>query len=285
MSRWDDYGWRFPKSRPRAAKGGIRAQSGRGGLGGGSWWARRWIAVLESFQIGARLGRGRSYARSGQVLSIEIAKGQISAKVQGSRPSPYKVTIKLKPLRPRQWSAVAGAVSGQAVFASKLLAGEMPREIEEAFSAAKVALFPERHSDLETECSCPDWSNPCKHIAAVYYLLGEEFDRDPFLLFKLRGMERGEFVALLGEAPAAGAGPAGRALPPEPLPAAPAAFWAEPELPAGLLGAPPPAPAGAALARRLGKFPFWRGGAGLLEFLDTVYARASAHAAGTFAKE
>ncbi len=276
MRRWGDWGY-FPKSQPREAKGGIRAQSKRGALGGESWWARRWIAVLESFNIGARLGRGRSYARSGQVLSVEIAKGEIAARVQGSRPAPYRVTIGMKPLPAKAWSGVAKVVTGQAIFASKLLASEMPHEIEEAFRGAGVALFPERHSDLKTECSCPDWSNPCKHIAAVYYLLGEEFDRDPFLLFKLRGMERGEFVALLGESPA----PAEAATAPEPLPASPAAFWAAGELPADLIGAAPLTPAGAALPRRLGKFPFWRGNRELMEFLEPVYLQASARAAGT----
>jgi uncharacterized Zn finger protein len=172
---------------------------------------------------------------------------------------------------------VAKVVSGQAIFASKLLAGEMPHEIEEAFRSASVALFPERHSDLKTECSCPDWSNPCKHIAAVYYLLGEEFDRDPFLLFKLRGMERGEFVALLGESPVQ----AEAAIAPEPLPSSPAAFWAAGQLPADVIGAAPLTPAGAALPRRLGKFPFWRGNQELMEFLEPVYVQASVRAAGT----
>ena len=276
MRRWGDWGY-YPKSQPRVAKGGIRAQSKRGALGGESWWAKRWIAVLESFNIGARLGRGRSYARSGQVLSVEVAKGEIAARVQGSRPAPYRVTIGMKPLAAKAWGGVAKVVSGQAIFASKLLAGEMPHEIEEAFRSASVALFPERHSDLKTECSCPDWSNPCKHIAAVYYLLGEEFDRDPFLLFKLRGMERGEFVALLGESPVQ----AEAATAPEPLPVSPAAFWAAGQLPADVIGAAPLTPAGAALPRRLGKFPFWRGNQELMEFLEPVYAQASVRAAGT----
>jgi uncharacterized Zn finger protein len=279
MRRWDFYGY-YPPSRPRAAKGGIRAQSKRGALGGESWWAKRWIDVLESFNIGARLGRGRSYARSGQVLSVEIAKGSITAQVQGSRPAPYRVAIGVKSLAAKQWSGVAKAVRGQAVFASKLLAGEMPHEIEEAFRSAGVSLFPERHSDLQTECSCPDWSNPCKHIAAVYYLLGEEFDRDPFLIFKLRGMERGEFVALLGESPARGEVAAARTTAPEPLPASPAAFWAGRELPADVIGAAPSTAAGAALPRRLGKFPLWRGNEDLLGFLEAVYVEASVRAAG-----
>jgi uncharacterized Zn finger protein len=201
--RYHDFGYSdfFPRSTPRQAKGGIKAQSKRGTFGE-SWWAKRWIAVLESFQIGARLGRGRSYARRGQVLSIDIQTGEVKAKVQGSRPTPYGITIKLKPIPTAGWKKLADALGQQAVFAAKLLAGEMPQDIEQAFKAAGLSLFPEKLKDLATDCSCPDWSNPCKHIAAVYYLLGEEFDRDPFLIFKLRGMTREGLVGLLGASPA-----------------------------------------------------------------------------------
>src|SRR4030043_1727141 len=101
MSYWNDYR-RFKPSTQREAKGGIKAQSKRGAFGE-SWWARRWIAVLESFNIGARLGRGRSYARNGQVLSIEIGKGEVKAKVQGSRPKPYDIKIHIKTLSAAAW--------------------------------------------------------------------------------------------------------------------------------------------------------------------------------------
>src|SRR6266849_4484956 len=108
MGWW--YRERFAPSRPRPAKGGIKAQSKRGQFGA-SWWARRWIAVLESFQIGARLGRGRSYARNGQVLSIDIDKGQVKAKVQGSRPEPYDIRIQVKSLSNADWKKLARALS------------------------------------------------------------------------------------------------------------------------------------------------------------------------------
>ena len=181
---------------PRAAKGGIKAQSKRGAFGE-SWWAKRWIDVLESFNIGARLGRGRSYARSGQVLSIDIDKGVIDAQVQGSRPKPYKIQIKIKPLSARQLEK-----GGPGFFPPGHLCGQTPRRRDapghrRSLQGRREALFPRNCKDLQTKCSCPDWSNPCKHIAAVYYLLGEEFDRDPFLIFKLRGMSREELVGLL----------------------------------------------------------------------------------------
>ena len=102
-----EYDYFPPPSRPRAVKGGIKAQSKRGTFGE-SWWAKRWIAVLESFDIGSRLGRGRSYARSGQVLSIDIDKGLVKAKVQGSSPTPYNVTIKLNALSTAKCSNLWG---------------------------------------------------------------------------------------------------------------------------------------------------------------------------------
>jgi uncharacterized Zn finger protein len=286
MGRWGYFEY-FKPSRPRAVKGGIRAQS-KGGKFGESWWAKRWISVLESFNIGARLGRGRSYARSGQVLSIETDKGRVRAKVQGSRPKPYEVTIQVKALSSADWQKAVQKLSKQAIFMAKLLAGEMPQNIEEVFKDARLSVFPEKLKDLTTECSCPDWSNPCKHIAAVYYLLGEEFDRDPFLIFKLRGMSRDEFLRLLGQGGKKSL-PKGRKLKVAPLPkpeeitppGAPLAadipaFWEGNKLPEPLFGEVRIPPVSAALPKRLGNFPFWRGEIKFLEAMETIYPRAAA---------
>ncbi len=273
----------FERSRPRQARGGIKAQSQRGAFGA-SWWAKRWIDVLESFRIGARLSRGKTYARQGQVLSIDVSKGLVKARVQGSRPNPYDVTIKVKVLSPRDWRKLAAVLARQALFAAKLLAGEMPQDVEKAFAAAGLSLFPRKLGDLHTDCSCPDQANPCKHIAAVYYLLGEEFDRDPFLLFKLRGLEREELLKLLGEV--GGAPPPGpaTAAAEEPEPAAPAAeplptdaagFWAGGELSEDLYGSVSPPPVTAYLLQRLGNFPFWRGEQRFRDALEPAYREAS----------
>ena len=228
----------FVHSRPRQAKGGIRAQSKRGTFGE-SWWAKRWIDVLESFQIGGRLARGRSYARNGQVLSIDIDKGVVKADVQGSRPKPYHITIQVKSLTGKDWEKLTESLGHQALFAAKLLAGEMPKDIEKAFQEAELSLFPAKLRDLATECSCPDYSNPCKHIAAVYYLLGEEFDRDPFLLFKLRGLSREELLGRLGERAAhvVEDTTTGPATPPEPLVNEPARFWSGSRSSCGIVSA------------------------------------------------
>lgn len=277
------YGW-FKASTPRRAKGGIKSQSRRGGFAQ-SWWAKRWIAVLEGFEIGARLARGRSYARNGQVTAIEIATGTVKARVQGSRPRPYEVTIKVRTLSKANWKELAAALGGQALYLARLLGGEMPQDIEAIFKTAGLSLFPAHRRDLQTECSCPDWSNPCKHVAAVYYLLGEEFDRDPFLIFRLRGMSREGFIELLGAGkcrtrktaatrrrgqPAVVAVPA-----PQPLPADPAAFWG----PGGEREAfnwdlRPPA-ISAAIPKRLGRVPFWRGERDFLDEMEEIYRSAS----------
>src|SRR5690242_19285481 len=143
----DEDGW----GHPRRVKNGITTRSTSGAIGE-TWWSRRWVNVLESFGIGSRLSRGRSYARQGQVVSIDVEAGLVKAKVQGSQPRPYSVKIKLQPLAASEWEKVTEAMAGQAIFAAKLLAGEMPQNIEEAFATAGVALFPVALTDLETEC-------------------------------------------------------------------------------------------------------------------------------------
>lgn len=277
MPRWRDFDRfeRFEHSAPREVKGGIRAQSKRGSFGE-SWWAKRWMRVLESFQLGGRLQRGRSYARRGQVLSIDVEKGLVVAKVQGSRPEPYEVTMQVKALSNADWKKVAKAVSEQALYAAKLLAGELPAEIEELFQAESVSLFPARVSDLKTECSCPDWSNPCKHIAAVYCLLAEEFDRDPFLILKMRGMGREEFGGILTELGGGAVAPAPEeALPPEPLPADPAQFWLRKPIREPRQSVVVPPKLAAALVKRLGHFPFWRGRENFVDAMEAVYERTA----------
>jgi uncharacterized Zn finger protein len=190
-----DWGW-YPPSSPIRTDKGIKARSQRGAFGT-SWWAKRWIAALDRFGWGSRLQRGKTYARQGQVLTIDFAGAKIKAKVQGSRPKPYDVTIDMQPLSAAQWTQAIDALARQAIFAAKLLAGEMPQDIETAFDAAGAPLFPRGPQDISAACSCPDYANPCKHIAAVYYLLGERFDEDPFLIFQARGRTREQIIDAL----------------------------------------------------------------------------------------
>jgi uncharacterized Zn finger protein len=182
--------------RPLPAQGGIQARSRRGPIGE-TWWSQRFIELLESFGVGSRLKRGRTYARAGQVVELEVEPGLVLAKVQGSRYSPYRVRIRGKVLSEHQWRRVEKAMAAQALPLAKLLAGEMPHDIEELFASCKLTLFPRSKRELTASCSCPDWANPCKHVAAAYYILAERFDEDPFLIFQARGRSREQIVAAL----------------------------------------------------------------------------------------
>lgn len=161
------------------------------------WWAQQWIDVLESFGWIRRLARARNYAREGNVLKIEFKGAKVSALVQGTAPEPYKVSLALDPFSDEQWQYVIESLGEQALFSAKLLAGEMPHNIQQAFTANGLSLFPLTKFDIHSRCSCPDKANPCKHIGAVYYILGDRFSEDPFVLFQLRGRTKEQIITAL----------------------------------------------------------------------------------------
>ncbi|MBF2026700.1 MAG: SWIM zinc finger family protein [Oscillatoriales cyanobacterium C42_A2020_001] len=161
------------------------------------WWAQRWIEVLESFGWIRRLARARVYAREGNVKSLEFKGHKVIARVQGTAPEPYKVTLSLDPFTDEQWGYVVESMSQQALFSAKLLSGEMPVSIEKVFTENGLSLFPFTKFDIHSRCSCPDPANPCKHIGAVYYLLGDRFSEDPFVLFQLRGRTKEQILEAL----------------------------------------------------------------------------------------
>jgi len=167
---------------------GLRARSRRGTMGE-RWWSRRFIDILETICDKGRLSRGRSYARSGRVLELGIAPGHVEARVQGSRPVPYDVDVRITAYGDGEWEVLTEALASRALYRAKLLAGEMPPEIEDVFGDCGMPLFPDERG-LEMECSCPDWGFPCKHLSAVLYLLAERFDDDPFLVLAWRGMPK-----------------------------------------------------------------------------------------------
>jgi uncharacterized Zn finger protein len=194
MPWWEDY----PATGPIKVEGGIKARSTRGKMAN-TWWSRRFITVLEELQLGGRMTRGKTYARAGQVMSLDIAAGKVIAQVQGSRPKPYAVKLISRPLTGAQWDLVTEKLAGKALYAAKLLAGEMPPDVEEIFAELDIPLFPAAARDLPMHCSCPDWAVPCKHVAAVCFLLAERFDEDPFLIFEWRGRSKEELLGKLRE--------------------------------------------------------------------------------------
>lgn len=162
-----------------------------------AWWSQRFIEVLESFKLGSRLARGRAYAQEAKVMKLSLSSGIVTSTVQGSKKTHYKVSIRLDPLSDQGWKQVMTNMTKKAIYAVELLQDKMPMDVEEAFTAAGVSLFPSRLEDLESSCDCPDWSNPCKHIAATYYILAQHFDLDPFLVFVWRGRMKTQILEFL----------------------------------------------------------------------------------------
>ena len=189
---WDYY---YPKSSPRPVKDGIKASSKRGAIGE-QWWSKRFLDALHQMGMDNRLARGRTYARKGQVMKLSVNDGVVDAEVQGSRTRPYEITIGIRQWDETKWNKVVSAIADQAIYSAQMLAGEMPCEIEEIVKNAGLFLFP-KGDDLDTDCSCPDYANPCKHIAAVYYILAEQFDKDPFLIFAMRGKSKEDLLEAL----------------------------------------------------------------------------------------
>jgi uncharacterized Zn finger protein len=298
-----------PASKPRPVTGGLVARSARGDIGE-HWWARRFVEVLESFAMGSRLTRGKAYARRGQVLGVDVAPGVVTARVQGSRSAPYRVTIAMTPLTELVWAKTEVALAEQAIHCAHLLAGQLAPELEEVFAAAGAPLFPGQAKDLELACSCPDWEVPCKHLAATFYLLAESFDDDPFRILHWRGRSRqvlltrlralrgdvvgqqvsedsGPGAAVTGDAPAARLAPVGAAMAlggaGDDGDAAPAAadrytFWDAPALPASPLGPELPVDL---LLRQLPTPSGAIGGAGMLAALQPLYATLPGPVPGT----
>jgi uncharacterized Zn finger protein len=201
--RWEDPWQQFPASKPLAVEGGMSTSKRRGPMAD-AWWSKRFVDVLESYGLGARMQRGRRYARSGQVMSLDVTPGLIAAQVQGSRRTPYLVTVQSSQPSPSQWDEVDDAFAARVGFAAQLLAGEVPAELEEVFIEAGVPLFPRTWSDVRANCNCPDWENPCKHIAAVLYVYADQLDTDPWLLLLWRGRTRDEVLGHLGVTSRAG---------------------------------------------------------------------------------
>jgi len=158
------------------------------------WWVQRWIDLLNSYRFKKRLERARKYAKEGNVLSIEFEGSQVLARVQGTEPEPYQVSLSIDPFTEEDWGYVVETMAQEAIYSAQLLAGEMPENIEQVFTANGLSLFPFTLSDIHSKCSCPDPKNPCKHIGAIYYQLGDRFSEDPFVLFQLRGRTKAQIL-------------------------------------------------------------------------------------------
>jgi uncharacterized Zn finger protein len=271
------YGWYRP-SVPKKVDNGIKAVNKRGAFGR-EWWGKEWIMRLERFNDSARLGRGRAYARKGQVTGLSVTSSGVTAKVQGSRTRPYSVSIRLTPYSEEEHQRLLGVLGLQPVLVARMLGKEMPEAIAGICRKEGLPLFPASFRDIEASCSCPDYAVPCKHLAAVFYLLAEAFDRDPFLLFTLRGVEKDALFKALGGTLSLDSAPESKRKKKiaEPLPPDPESFWHAAADLSGLaalcheeVNLP------AVLVRRLGPVPFWRSERDFIAEMELMYKSASA---------
>lgn len=231
---------------PRVARpvhGGLRLQQSRRTL----WWRRRWIEFLEGLHMGARLGRGRNYAQCGQVTSLTVVPGRLEATVQGAEEEPYVLSVSMDELPA---AAVRRILEAEPTYAAQLYARVVPMAFEAALQREGLSLFPKTRDELRVDCSCRDWSKPCKHVAAALYLFIDALAATPQYLLRFRGIALEE---------------------PDTVPS-------RLVLPRAAVAALRPAVGTAFVPRRLGSFPYWRGSDDLTKTLETVYRRAAASA-------
>ncbi|MGL5058448.1 MAG: SWIM zinc finger family protein [Microcoleus sp.] len=174
-----------------------------------TWWGQEFIQALESISDAGRLSRGRAYPNNGKIISFGIKDGIVVATVRGSinpyfgvyKEPRYKTSIEFRQISAAQWAAAIALIASKASLISRLLLNEIPNNIEDSFRTLGLNLLPRGEKDFNAKCSCPDYGNPCKHIAGVYYQVAGELDRDPFLLFELRGLSREDLHKELAKSP------------------------------------------------------------------------------------
>lgn len=267
-----------------------------------SWWGQKFITAIENLTDSGRLSRGRSYARGNKVKGFDIDGNLVTAQVRGSvnpyfgvhKEPLYHITIEFQPLSAAKWSAAVAAMAAKASVISRLLLNEIPDDIEKTFQSLDMTLLPGSQKDFKTSCSCPDWSNPCKHIAGVYYLVAAELDQDPFLLFELRGLSRQDLIRELSKSPL------GQALSAElqseqtapepsisyhaPLKTLPASdntdlreFWQGTKQLPQTMESLPENSVSAILVKKQGDFPaFWHRDNSFIEAMETLYEQVKA---------
>ena len=156
---------------------------------GNTWWGTQWLYALREIDWENRLPRGRRYANNGSVDELAIDGTNVRARVKGSRPRPYKVTLRIPAMTVADTKELVDTLATDPALIGRLLNRELDPAVLERADSLRITVFPTRWRDLHMHCSCPDWAVPCKHLAAVIYILSREIDGDPFLVFRLRGVD------------------------------------------------------------------------------------------------
>lgn len=269
-----------------------------------TWWGQEFLGALEELMDPGRLARGRSYSYGYRLVRFKLSLSRVTAKMQGNI-SPYfgvyttpyyDVEINFKRVPPKQWDRILAELGSNADWVTHLILGEVPPTIERAFRGANVGLLPDDRGEIQSSCSCPDWANPCKHVAGAYYRVASMLDRDPLVLFELRGMKRktlldavakSEFGAALRggsdldepdlegalKAPRLARVESGESTMPAPDSRA---FWRGRPLPAESAADRQVPPVSALLLRREGDYPeFWHRHNSFIDAMADIYERVS----------
>ncbi|MEA2070831.1 MAG: hypothetical protein U9O98_06015, partial [Asgard group archaeon] len=167
---------------------------------GSTWWSKDWIEVLEYLDVDNRVKKGKTLARNGNILSLSITNdGQITGIVRDGKVNSYKVTIEIEPITENQWNVLLEKLSEDNELIAELSANNLPVKIKSYFNDDTFQLIPRRTGEIKAACNCSDWATSCKHVCALYFLLSEFFEQDPFLLFQLRGKSKSEILTILSE--------------------------------------------------------------------------------------
>ncbi|MCE5223023.1 SWIM zinc finger family protein [bacterium] len=188
-----DFVSRWMETKPKQVEHGIKAIHQKGQFCE-EWWGKRWMEIIESYHLGERLARGKRYARTGQVIEINFMPGKIKASVQGSQHNPYQVEISVKIWTKKEWDLFFTFIKSDPLLLSQMISGKLTPDLEKKLYSRGINLFPVKYTDFTTDCSCPDWSNPCKHVAAVFFLITEYLDKNPLILFEMRGKDQSEII-------------------------------------------------------------------------------------------
>ncbi|MCF6334137.1 MAG: hypothetical protein L3J12_00145 [Spirochaetales bacterium] len=156
---------------------------------GNTWWGAKWLEALNNMDYSNRLPRGQRYARNGSVLSIDIEGNKISARVAGRRPTPYKVSMTINSFKKREKEKITSIIISNPYYMSQLEGRMLPPELLQELGKEKIELFPSSWKQMGMKCSCPDWAVPCKHLASVVYIIANEIDKNPFLVFGMHNFD------------------------------------------------------------------------------------------------
>lgn len=297
MTSFYYYTTRPRRRRPRSKEYGIKIRTKKGDIGT-SWLAENWTDLIYNSGSGDTFVPGRTYARKGQVLQVDVQRGHVHGIVQGAPVLPHKTSIKIEIPDYDYAKNIAMVCRQRPVLAAKILSGEMTEKMASEMSEAGVADVFSPSWIIETSCTCHAWYSVCKHVMAISHVLAEEIDYDSFWYWRILGVDRHHILDILDDV-SADANPeysciragtpdkyypvqSDAPLASESSPINLDKFWGS-HNDAGSYESMPIPSDDAATMKRWGGFPMWCGTEKFLDIMDEIYKNASIRGANTYA--